>query len=864
MALAGIAALAAIAIGAPIASAAAPAAPTTVFQEGFENGTGSTSLPLTSYVGAEGEEYTADPAWLTGCNGEIVDFETPVEELGNCENTNDTGHTRQLAYGLGVLNGSADPATNHAVTAYTDGNPGANLTEFETVEPIALPANGRYLTFSVNAAAVNCSVSAPLYQFYLTSGSTEIPVGGQINACTSGETVEAPATGSISGREVSVGTYTSDGSVLFTGSSLGILMRNANGSGIGNDAAFDDVKVLDATPALEKSFSPATLDAGGVSQLTFTITNTSELAEKKGWSFTDDLPEGLTIADPAGASTTCTNGEVTATAGGDSIAVAGDLSAGQESCTATVSVTASAAGTYTNGPSNVTTVGLDGPPPTTIHFVAADLSIEKSTTAETVVPGKEITYDLVVNNNGPDAAESVKVSDDLPEGLTFVSASEGCTSAAGAVTCTAPSLAAGSSLTFKVTAKIASSVDHAIDNTAKVTSETPDPEPENNESESHTPIKGQADLSITKVAAADTVEAGGQIMYTLVVKNNGPSDATGVTVDDPMAEGLTLVSADPSQGSCSTAEGKVSCSLGGISAGGSAQVLVTATAGDRSGKVTNKAKVQGDQEDPEPKNNEDGSTVEISSGPEPTFDLAVTKTSNVKNPTVGQKVTYTIAVKNKGPEAAPEAKVTDTLNKGVKVISVKPETGKCTTGNPFRCELGTIQAGETVKIKAVVEVTKLGGQRNAAGATGHGKDTDPKNNLDVLKQKVTKVKLKLTKVASRASAHPGQLIDYTIKLRNLTKGIATKVEVCDRMPSGLGLVSSKPKGKLSKGRLCWTVGKLGPKATKTFVVVARALDASSGRKVNRVTATGPDALAAKAASAVAIKPAPSKPTPVTG
>jgi uncharacterized repeat protein (TIGR01451 family) len=169
-----------------------------------------------------------------------------------------------------------------------------------------------------------------------------------------------------------------------------------------------------------------------------------------------------------------------------------------------------------------------------------------------------------------------------------------------------------------------------------------------------------------------------------------------------------------------------------------------------------------------------------------------------------------------------------------------------------------------VKVKATVQVTKVGGQRNAASATGSGKDTDPGNNLDVLKTKVKKVKLKLTKVASRAVAHPGQLITYRIKVHNLTKGIAVKVKVCDRMPSGLGLVSAKPKGKLKKGSLCWTIGKLGPKATKEYTVVVRALNAGAGRKVNRVTATGPDSVAAKAASAVAIKPAPPRPTPVTG
>jgi uncharacterized repeat protein (TIGR01451 family) len=492
---------------------------------------------------------------------------------------------------------------------------------------------------------------------------------------------------------------------------------------------------------------------------------------------------------------------------------------------------------------------------------SADLEASKSASPSTAVPGENETYTLTAKNKGPSPANEATISDPLPSELSFVSADPGCTFAGGTVTCAIGSLDPGATKSFKVVTKVAGSVDHRIKNTATVHSVTSDPDPKNNESTIETPVGPKADLEMTKTASGDSAAVGGQVMYTLVVKNKGPSDATGVTVEDSLPNGLTLVSAQTSQGTCSG----TTCHLGTIAAGGSAQVLVTANVTSGGGSsVKNTAKVTGDQPDPNPGNNEDGTTVEIKPGPEATFDLAVKKTSNVKKPTVGQKVTYTIAVKNKGPEAAPEAKVTDTLDQQVKVISVKPETGKCTTGNPFHCELGTIGPGKTVKVKALVQIEKVGGQRNAASTTGKGKDTDPSNNLSVLKQKVAKVKLKLTKVASRASAHPGQLIDYTIKLHNLTKGIATKVRVCDQMPSGLGLVSSNPKGKLSKGRLCWTVGKLGPKATKTFVVVTRALNAGGPRKVNRVTATGPDAVAAKAASAVAIKPAPPKPTPVTG
>jgi len=91
---------------------------------------------------------------------------------------------RSLAERLGQLNGTEPAADNVAVSAYTAGDPGvAQPVQFATVEPI--------------------------------------------------DPCEADG---------DIGTFTSDTGILFTGSQVGIEMTNATGSGIGNDAAFDDIR----------------------------------------------------------------------------------------------------------------------------------------------------------------------------------------------------------------------------------------------------------------------------------------------------------------------------------------------------------------------------------------------------------------------------------------------------------------------------------------------------------------------------------------------------------------------------------------------------------------------------------------------
>lgn len=349
----------------PLAAPAAQAAPgtpgvaqpgTVVFHESFENIADGAETPLVNYVGASGTAYTAEGQWANPgtCNGIVTSLNSPNNAACASNPSSGGGETqiRNLANQLGAINGSTDSANNHAVSAYTaNPSPGANLIEFATQTPIPVNVQNRFIGFSVNVAAINCFASTPLLNFYLVDNGVER---------SANTTPIAPCD--------AVATFHSTGSVLFSGSSLGIAMRNVNGSGTGNDHAFDDIRVLDLTPQLDKSFSPASVPVGAASTLTLTVTNTDELAAKNGWSFTDTLPAGLTVADGA-AATTCPAGVVTAAAGATSVAVTGNLDAGMASCTVTVNVAAAAAGSFTNGPSNITGIGINPPGESTVEFV---------------------------------------------------------------------------------------------------------------------------------------------------------------------------------------------------------------------------------------------------------------------------------------------------------------------------------------------------------------------------------------------------------------------------------------------------------------------------------------------------------------
>jgi uncharacterized repeat protein (TIGR01451 family) len=101
-----------------------------------------------------------------------------------------------------------------------------------------------------------------------------------------------------------------------------------------------------------------------------------------------------------------------------------------------------------------------------------------------------------------------------------------------------------------------------------------------------------ADLAITKSDSPDPVRGGQNLTYTIVVTNNGPSTATGVTMDDQLPKNAGFASAATTKGSCTAKPSRsmVTCALGDMAAGTSAIVTIVVKSPTK-GTITNKASV---------------------------------------------------------------------------------------------------------------------------------------------------------------------------------------------------------------------------------------------------------------------------------
>jgi len=109
-----------------------------------------------------------------------------------------------------------------------------------------------------------------------------------------------------------------------------------------------------------------------------------------------------------------------------------------------------------------------------------------------------------------------------------------------------------------------------------------------------------ADLSIGKQHQADCVDLHDPLIYTISVTNNGPGDASAVTVTDVLPDGVTLVSTSPA---CSQSGNTLTCVVAGILGAGLSATFTINTTADKVAALKNFASVRAAESDPDTSNN---------------------------------------------------------------------------------------------------------------------------------------------------------------------------------------------------------------------------------------------------------------------
>ncbi|PYN23937.1 MAG: hypothetical protein DMD99_12870 [Candidatus Rokuibacteriota bacterium] len=128
-----------------------------------------------------------------------------------------------------------------------------------------------------------------------------------------------------------------------------------------------------------------------------------------------------------------------------------------------------------------------------------------------------------------------------------------------------------------------------------------------------TAVQARADLAVTKTSDAATYKPWSVITYTVIVVNNGPSDALRVVVTDelPTVRQTTYLS---DTGRCTLRDDTLTCNLGDLPAGTRKSFDISIRVERARGEVTNRASVGSVTVDPDATNNTAIRTVIVHRG----------------------------------------------------------------------------------------------------------------------------------------------------------------------------------------------------------------------------------------------------------
>ncbi|MCP4542818.1 MAG: DUF2341 domain-containing protein [Chloroflexi bacterium] len=601
--------------------------------------------------------------------------------------------------------------------------------------------------------------------------------------------------------------------------------------------------------SLDLDVTNTTPDVGSTVVFTLTVTNDGP-HDATGVSVTDLLPNGYTYVGDDGDYVS-----------GTGVWTVGNLNNG-DSATLLITATVEASGNYSNY-AQVSASNQDDPDSTpgdnsitdddddtqsVTPNPIADLSLDLDVTNTTSDVGNTVVFTLTVTNDGPSDATGVSVTDLLPDGYTYVGDDGDYVSGTGVWT--VGNLNNGDSATLLITATVNAAGDYS--NYAQVSASNEDDSDstpgdnsttdDDDDTQSVTP-NPIADLSLDLDVTNTTPDVGSTVVFTLTVTNDGPSDATGVSVTDLLPNGYTYVGDNGDYVS-----GTGVWTVGNLNNGDSATLLITATV-EASGNYSNYAQVSASNQDDPDSTPGDNSTTDDdddtqSVTPNPIADLSLDLDVTNTTPDAGSTVVFTLTVTNDGPSDATGVSVTDLLPNGYTYVG---DDGDYVSGTGV-WTVGNLNNGDSATLLITATVEASGNYSNYAQVSASNEDdsdSTPGDNSttddDDDTQSVTPnavADLALDKTSQPVPAVPGAAITYTLVVTNDGPSALTAITLIDNLPAAVqSPIYIESDGSYNEGTGVWTSLTFGAGDTISLTIVG-TLDATfTGTLQNTATVT---------------------------
>lgn len=510
-----------------------------------------------------------------------------------------------------------------------------------------------------------------------------------------------------------------------------------------------------------------------------------------------------------------------------------------------------------------------------------------------VVPGDTLVYTITIEGRGNAPLVNVVVTDAVPTELTNISPGLGGQLAGNIITwnaSTTPALAQIApgqqvQLTFtaQVTANLADGTVVSNQGQVRATGFGPQPTDDPTTPTANDPtrvtVRSRPDLTTSTKVVSDVnggVTLPGDVLsYTITLRNTGNVAASNVVVTDPVDTNLTNVT--PGNGG-TFANGQITWQVPSLAAG--ATVTLTFTATIRSPLtngtvIRNQATISGGNfqttvtDDPSTPTNDDSTNITVTSGPAFAETTKTVQDLNGGSLAPGDTVRYTIVVRNTGTDVANNVIVTDAVDT-TKLNQIRPGQNGTITGNTITWNATTTPSLASIPINGSVTLTF---DATVIATVANG--TVIENQAFVRSQTVTTPvpsddprtvdlddSTKITVVAGAAltestkevrdnnggSVQPGDVLTYTLVIRNTGTGVANNVVVADPVNTNQLTNIQPTRGRFSGGVIVWDrasepqLAAIAPNQSVTLTFTATVAPGllSGTRIANQATITATD------------------------
>jgi len=236
--------------------------------------------------------------------------------------------------------------------------------------------------------------------------------------------------------------------------------------------------------------------------------------------------------------------------------------------------------------------------------------------------------------------------------------------------------------------------------------ETPPQSPDPVVAPTPEPTVAHADLTVSQVVSPLTATAGASLTNVITIRNQGPNPATNATIQIAnRAEAAVIAGVSTTSSQCRAVTATdVSCSIASLASGATHRVAVSMTTAN-AGTIVSTAAVASATNDPAPANNTHSVSTSITASAPTTGttpNLKIAQAVSYGTSATGRTIVLTLTVTNAG-ELQPAVAVKDMVRAEPWVIrsilSAASSQGRCQTGYPTTCALGSMPAGSTAVIK---------------------------------------------------------------------------------------------------------------------------------------------------------------------